>query len=145
MLVNAEDLFVALEAGDGEIEWCLDLSNGDVVPVVGDADPDLAEAVENQPERFVHIEPIGSHEAFRIREAFVAALPEGEPASELASALAQRRPFRRFKDALCDWPDVREQWFRFHDARLREIAQAWLAEREVEAELSERPAPPPEA
>jgi len=145
MLVNTNDLITALEASEGEVEWYLDLTNGAVVPLFSDLvddDPALADAVENQPDRFLPIEPIGSHEAFRIMEAFVEALPDGEPATSLASALCQRHPFRQFKDALLSWPHIREQWFRFHNARMREIAQGWLTGNEVAAQLTDRPTSP---
>jgi hypothetical protein len=148
MLVNADELITALEASEGEVEWYLDLTNGAVVPLFSDLvddDPDLADAVEHQPERFLPIAPIESHEAFRIMEAFVAALPAGEPTTRLASALAQRHPFRQFKEALLAWPHIREQWFRFHHARMRDLAQDWLTGNEVEAQLTDRPVSSPEA
>ena len=148
MLVSTDDLITALEAGEGEVEWYLDLTNGAVVPLFSDLvgeEPDLASAVENQPDRFLPIEPIGSHEAFRIMEAFVEALPGGEPTTRLASALSQRHPFRQFKDALLAWPHIREQWFRFHHARMRVIAQDWLTDNEVAAQLTDRPTSSPEA
>jgi hypothetical protein len=148
MLVNADDLITALEASEGEVEWYLDLTNGAVVPLFTDLvddDPDLADAVENQPDRFLLIDPIGSHGAFRIMEAFVEALPDGEPTARLAAALSQRHPFRQFKDALVRWPHIREQWFSFHHARMREIAQDWLTGNEVAAQLTDRPTSSPEA
>ena len=150
MLVNADDLISALESSDAEVEWYLDLSNGAVVPVFGDLldegeNAAMAEAVETQPERFVPIEPIASHEAFHIMEAFVETLPAGAPAERLSIALRERHPFRPFKDALLAWPPVREQWFRFHHARMREIAQDWLTGSELEATLTDRPVGSPEA
>ena len=141
MLVNAEDLIMALEASEGEVAWYLDITNGAVVPLFSDLvddDRELADAIENQPDRFLLIKSIGSPDAFRIMEAFVATLPAGEPTMRLDSALAQRHPFRQFKDALFAWPDIRERWFRFHHACMCEIAENWLAVNEIAAQLTDQ-------
>lgn len=150
MLVNIDDLIDALESRDGEPGWFLDLSTGEVVGLFGDLVDDdendaLREALEEQPDRFVPIEPLVSHEAFRIMEAFVEALPDKEPAKRLSMALGQRPPFRRFKDELLAWPRLREQWFRFHHDRMREHAKKWLSSNGISATLIDGPASSPEA
>jgi hypothetical protein len=148
MLVNADELIMALESGDSEVDWYLDLSTGAVVPVVGDlldVDPSMAEALEAQPDRFFAIDPISSHEAFSIMEAFVAGLPQGAPTARLAAALSQGRPFRHFKDALLEWPHIREQWFRFHNARMRMVAEEWITANDLSVQLSPRTESEPEA
>jgi len=150
MLVNLNDLIMALESADGEPGWFLDLLTGEVVGLFGDLVDDdendaLRQAIEEQPDRFVPIEPLATHEAFRIMEAFVDALLDEEPAKRLSMALGQRHPFRRFKDELLAWPLLREQWFRFHHDRMREHAQDWLAGNGISATLTDRPDPSLEA
>ena len=148
MLVNADELIMALESTDSEVEWYLDLSSGAVVPVVGDLldeDPSMAAALESEPDRFFAIDPISSHEAFSIMEAFVTGLPQGAPTVRLAATLGQRRPFRHFKDALLEWPHIREQWFRFHNARMRKVAEDWIIENDLSVQLSPRTESKPEA
>ena len=148
MLVNADELIMALESADSEVEWYLDLRSGAVVPIVGDLldeGPSMAEALEAEPDRFFAIDPISSHEAFGIMEAFVTGLPQGAPTTRLAAALGQRRPFRHFKDALLEWPHIREQWSRFHNARMRQVAEEWLTENELSVQLSPRTESEPEA
>ena len=148
MLVNADELIMALESADSEVEWYLDLRTGAVVPIVGDLldeDPSMAQALEAEPDRFFAIDPISSHEAFSIMEAFVAGLPQGAPTARLAAALGQRRPFRHFKDALLEWPHIREQWFRFHNARMRKVAEEWITGNELSLQLSPRTESEPEA
>ena len=148
MLIDAEAFIVALESRDAEVEWYLDLLSGQVLPLFSEAlddDPSFAAALEAAPDRYLLIDPIESHEAFRIIEAFVASLPPGDLSDRLASALAQRRPFRHFKDALLAWPLIREQWFRFHGARMRQVASEWLTENGVIATLTDRTTTDPEA
>ena len=45
----------------------------------------------------------------------------------LERAIAGRGAFRRFKDTLLDFPDLRPVWFAFHDARMERRAIEWLA------------------
>src|SRR6266516_4203797 len=45
-----------------------------------------------------------------------------------ASPIPGRGALRRFKDTLLDFPDLREAWFRFHDARVERRAIWWLVE-----------------
>lgn len=59
-----------------------------------------------------------------------------------------RGAFRRFKDTLFEFPDLRETWFRSHDVRMRRRAIEWLqdaglvAAEAAEAALSELEDPP---
>jgi hypothetical protein len=65
----------------------------------------------------------------------------------LERAIAGRGAFRRFKDALFDFPELREAWFRFHDARVERRAIRWLVdeglvdEAVAERAIDERPDP----
>jgi predicted nucleotidyltransferase len=45
----------------------------------------------------------------------------------LERAIAGRGAFRRFKDTLLNFPDLRQVWFAFHDARMERRAIEWLA------------------
>ncbi|MEX1025339.1 MAG: UPF0158 family protein [Planctomycetota bacterium] len=144
--MDANEIIMALESSGTGFDWYLDLSSGEVVPIVDDLLDEVSlEALDAQPDRFFPIEPMESYEAFNIMEAFVAGLPPGAPSTRLAAALGQRRPFRNFKDALLEWPEIREQWFRFHDACMREVAEAWIAEHDLSVQLSPRPDSEPEA
>ena len=147
ILVDADDLIIALESDGAELEWYLDLASGQVLPLFGDAcsDDDLAAALEAEPDRYFRVEPMGSPQAFRIMEAFVDTLPESAESERLEAALRQSRPFRHFKDSLAAWPPIREQWFRFHDARMRQVAEAWITGNEFEVRLTPATDPGPQA
>lgn len=55
----------------------------------------------------------------------------------LFRALEGRGAFRRFKDTLFDFPELRREWFSFHDRRMKRRAVEWLADRELIAEDAE--------
>ena len=98
-------------------------------------DEEEAELLDADPDRFLLIEPVPSYVGFEVMSDFVDTLPESKVFRELARALQQRRPFRRFKDVLLNYPAVREDWFRFHEQAFMKIIQEWLDDHGVEATL----------
>jgi hypothetical protein len=125
--VDPEDLANALESHLDEGSWLLDLESGEVILAASDSfEDEPGEEDYEDPEKFLPILPMPSRDAFRIMEAFVETLPDGEGSRSLAQVLGHPRPFRGFKDTLLEFPDLRERWFKFHDARMLEKAQEWL-------------------
>ncbi|HEX2078925.1 MAG TPA: UPF0158 family protein [Longimicrobium sp.] len=97
----------------------------------------------------IRIYPVESSEGFRWMERFAMSQPDSRVRERLLDALDRPRPFRRFKDALQDFPQVREAWHRHEDGKLKDAAREWLAYHHVAAELVEapppEPSPPPDA
>lgn len=77
---------------------------------------------------WVAIGSVGSHEGYRDMAEFVAGVHHRRAAELLDRAIAGRGAFRRFKDTLFEFPELREQWFRYRDARSRRRAVRWLAD-----------------
>jgi hypothetical protein len=128
--VDLSMLPVALES-HGENQWYLDLETGDVIPVFDG--PQEEEKIEDAPERFLLIEAADtSSDDFRVMEDFVAGLPPGEAKRDLERVLRRAKPFRNFREALRDWPEIEKQWFAVRDRRSEEAARAWLADHEIE-------------
>jgi predicted nucleotidyltransferase len=82
-------------------------------------------------------------------EDFAARVPDTRARDLLLRAIAGRGAFRRFKDTLLEFPEIRQSWFRFHDARMQRRAIVWLEERgfiappAAERALADRPEPEP--
>lgn len=104
-------------------------------------DEGLEENIENNPERYVHIDPIPSSVSWQVMADFIDGLRESRAKAELARAIERNHPFRRFKDTLLAYPKIREEWFRFHGSALTKLAEEWLEEAGIEAELKPLPAP----
>lgn len=139
--IDADDLIQAMSwsldlmGGDGG--WYLDTETGDVL-LVSDAVDDLPEDIEDNP-RYLWIEQISPDESYRIMEDFVDTLTDERAAQSLSRALEGRKPFRRFKDTLFDFPILREAWFAFeHEARLR-LAEEWCEDNGIAAEWRPKP------
>jgi predicted nucleotidyltransferase len=137
--VDLRALAEALEDHSPETIWWFDPRAGGVEPHADPLDADF-EAAEHPSDRgLIRIEPIPSREAYRDMEDFIGRLRDPRVRELLDRAIAGRGAFRRFKDALLDFPDLRQNWFAFHDARMERRAIEWLAGQGlVEASVAER-------
>lgn len=143
--VDLSDLSEALEDHSYDHSWWLDPETGEVVlwsdyfEEEGEPDPE---------ERALRpIEAAGSDEGYRDMQDFIALVRDSRARGMLARAIEGRGAFRRFKDTLFEFPELRDAWFRFHDVRLERRAIEWLvgeglvAEEAANAALDERPDP----
>ncbi|HEX6748101.1 MAG TPA: UPF0158 family protein [Longimicrobium sp.] len=152
--IDEGELLMAMDSGDGTDLWYLDRRTGAVILTDEDyllddeSDEDEEEdelldedaAVrkmidEDKEDRYLPIPSLSSDEGFRIMERFAGTVDDRRIREELFDALDRRRPFRSFKDALLAHPEVREQWFTYHENQLREAALDWLRSEEIDAEL----------
>ena len=125
-----------------DTEWFLDLETGEVVPRVGEdqvGEDATDKLIEENPDRFRAIESVPSHRSFKIMESFVSQLPASREKFRLEDVLEGRKPFRNFKDALSDMDPLRDEWFRFELESFAVIAQEWLEDEGIEADLIIRP------
>jgi predicted nucleotidyltransferase len=120
------ELCMALEDNSPEHAWWLDPRSGELElwSEFGDT-PD-----EEHPEArgLVFVEPVDSAESYSDMEDFAARAPDPRARDLLLRAIAGRGAFRRFKDTLLEFPELREAWFRFHDAQMQRRAILWLEE-----------------
>jgi predicted nucleotidyltransferase len=139
------DLCEALDDHSYEHGWWLDPQTGEVVLW-----SDLAEEQgEAHPDSrgWRSIDPTPSHEAYADMEAFIAGVRDARARELLERSIAGRGAFRRFKDTLFDFPELREAWFRFRDARAERRAIEWLrdegliAAEQAEQAIAARPDP----
>ncbi len=125
LTIKRDDLIEALitnldSLGGG---WFLDTETGTVL-LASDATDDMPEDIEDNP-RYLAIGLISSGESFIIMEDFVTGIGDCKEANHLAKALARPKPFRQFKDTLCDYPELREAWFTCEQAAYTRLAEDW--------------------
>jgi predicted nucleotidyltransferase len=139
------ELCMALEDNSPEHDWWLDPRTGELEPW-----SELGDNVgEEHPEErgLVAVDPIDSAESYSDMEDFAAGVSDGRARDLLLRAIAGRGAFRRFKDTLLEFPELREAWFGFHDARTERRAIVWLEDRGLigaaaaQAALADRPEP----
>jgi hypothetical protein len=127
LTIDLEELIWALNTRDplgGSSHW-LNIESGTILSLIG---PDAVDESDEDPrddDRWLFIEPSESSEAFRVMEDFVDRCGDDRLARALGQALQQRKPFRRFKDALAAHPAQREAWFAFERLAMESIARRW--------------------
>jgi len=72
------------------------------------------------------------------------ALEHASPAASqrLQQALDQRKPFRRFKDSLGEFPDDRQRWFEFESKEMKRIAEEFYEDEGYAVRWTESPGDP---
>ena len=126
--VDVDELCSALEDNSPEHDWFLDPATGRLEFRSAYLD-DASEGWDPDERGLLFVDPIGSHEAYSDMEDFVALVTDRQARELLACAIGGRGAFRRFKDTLLGFPELREAWFRFHDARMQRRAIGWLRDR----------------
>ncbi|HEY6778846.1 MAG TPA: UPF0158 family protein [Thermoleophilaceae bacterium] len=114
--VDLADLALALEDHSEEHSWWLDADTGEVEPHFT-GEPETAHFPESDGRRLILVEPLPTAIGYGDMEDFVAFVREPRTRDLLERAIAGRGALRRFKDTLLDYPELREAWFAFHDAR----------------------------
>jgi predicted nucleotidyltransferase len=146
LTMDLSDLCMALEDNSSEHQWWLDPNSGELELRVLDYSAD-GEANDPEERGFIYVDPIDSHEAYGDMEDFSLGVADPRARDLLERAIAGRGAFRRFKDTLLDFPELREAWFRFHDVRMERRAIAWLeregavAAEDAERAIAQRPDP----
>jgi hypothetical protein len=143
--VDLRSLCEALEDHSDETSWWLDPRTGEVEPHSTSSldDDDLAGDPEER--GLVWVDPVASGESYRDLEDFVACVRDPRAHDLLERAITGRGAFRRFKDTLFEFPDLRAAWFAFHDRQMECRAIDWLLDHGLidqaggEAALAARP------
>jgi predicted nucleotidyltransferase len=124
--VDLRSLAEALEDHSPETSWWFDPQSGDIAPRVDSLHADDGEQEDLFDQGLILVEPIPSREAYGDMEDFIGRVRHPKARDVLERAIAGRGAFRRFKDTLLDFPDLRQAWFAFHDARMERRAIEWL-------------------
>ncbi|MBI4296290.1 MAG: hypothetical protein HY667_04140 [Chloroflexi bacterium] len=82
--------------------------------------------------RHISIPHADSDEAYSDMVDFIATVQNRRLQDRLTQAIAQHRPFRRFKDILEGDPEERERWFSFSNGRICERTPEWLRDEGIE-------------
>ena len=121
--IDLEELALALEDNSWESAWWIDPETGALEFCSQD---DVVDAFELR--GLIQVESVASREAYADMARFVDLVRSRRPRELLARAIQGRGAFRRFKDTLLEFPDLRAEWFSFHDRLLRRRGIEWLTD-----------------
>jgi len=132
-----EGLAVAFENQLPHSHSFLDLETGKVLTINNsDAVPDPPDPAE----KYLYIQPRPSREGYRTMQNFIQTLDDALLIERLTNALVGKGAFRRFKDQLLNYPEVRQQWFAYKDAEVYNYIRDWLESRGIEPSNEPPPA-----
>ncbi|MCF8568272.1 UPF0158 family protein [Alicyclobacillus tolerans] len=136
--VNLDELCDANEMNSDEISHYLDVNTGEILMrmdplLTGYKDEDLEEELEDE-ERYLELPTIASRDAYGLMVDFVETVKSTELQDRLNTALNGRKPFRTFKDVLFDFPEDRENWFKFERETHRREILKWLEDENITIE-----------
>jgi predicted nucleotidyltransferase len=124
--IDLDELCHALEDHTGLSSWFIDKSGNIHLFTDGMWDGEDVGRDFEPPDDCRRIDPIDSRESYDDLADFTASVRDPEARELLERAIAGRGAFRRFKDVLSEFPDLRTAWFKFHDTRLERHAIEWL-------------------
>ena len=112
---------------DYEHLWLVDPRTGEVA--FWNTGIDGANPVDPDELDLIAIDPLPSYMWFKDMADFAEGVSDRRAGQDLARALRERRPFRRFRDRMYDrHPDLISSWEAFRDSRGRRRAVKWLLE-----------------
>ena len=144
LAINWRELERAFEGGGdaAATEWYLDRMTGKLECLI-EGDPDseaVRDRLDRDVDRYARIEPPGTEEEYAWMEEFVAGVSHAKATKDLQRALEGAGTFKRFRETLNRYPELRDQWFAVRERRTREAMVAWLAAQGIEPQT---PLPPP--
>jgi len=135
--INLSELMDAFDNCRIGYEFYLNLETGELLHIAEEfMDTEeiekIYERLDSEPEKYLIIPTDSSRKGYQDMVAFTESLEDENLREKLWIALDGRGAFRRFRNILLNYPDVREEWFKFKDKRLEERVRQWLEENEIE-------------
>lgn len=126
--VRWAELETAVERNAPDTESFLDTRTGEVITLVESAPnaQELRTRVMNGGDSFLRVEPASSREQYKWMERFVAGVVDPVLRERLIISIDGKGAFRRFKDALLNYPTERERWFTYRGELLHWHIQEWF-------------------
>jgi hypothetical protein len=132
--VRWAELETAVERNAPDTESFLDVRTGEVITLIESA-PNVAELrsrVMAGGDAFLRVEPASSREQYKWMERFVAGVTDPVLRERLIISIDGKGAFRRFKDALLNYPVERERWFTYRGELLHWHIQEWFKRDEIQ-------------
>jgi len=112
-----------LDRETGKVESRLDPQ---VYGTSGEDEDDLDQRFEEDPERYEEIPKYAGHDEYNLMCRFTESVDEEDIRERLDVALQGKGAFRRFRDVVFRYPDLRAKWFAMRQDALLTEALDWL-------------------
>ena len=145
LTLDSEDIKMAMS--DQNTEWLLDPATGklcldpeDAAFAFGHDDAELWTPAD--PEQVLPIPHFASSDGYQLMQQFALEVAGSEASERLQYALRMRKPFRRFKDTLIDFPDDERRWFQFEADEMKRFAADFYEDEGYAVRWTEAPSEP---
>ena len=133
--IDLDELCSAMEDSSYKHEYYLDLETGEILFLSEYTDDEetgkLKDKIEEESDRYERIPKAESHEGYGDMVDFIATVKDERLVELLEVAINGKGAFRRFKDVLLNYPEQRDGWFQFKDAKVQDRALEWLDDIDV--------------
>ncbi len=130
---DLDSLLLAFEFHSLEHQQVLDIETGEIIMFSEfDDEEGVMTKIEKNPERYLSIPSIESHEAYDEMVDFTDTVTDKDLQEKLWIALDGKGAFGRFKRVLDGYPQERQRWFAYKDECTRRRVQEWLDDHGIE-------------
>lgn len=119
--------FLDLQTGEVESQFC-----PDALADRGEDEDDFDRRFEAEPERYEEIPQYSGHEEYGLMCRFADAVDADDIREQLVVALQGKGAFRRFRDVVFRYSDLKARWFAMRQDALLKEALEWLASLDIE-------------
>ena len=155
--VAMDDILEAMTGSDTEpVRWFLDLEAGkvesqlssEVLEGLDEEETEFDHTFAENPERYEEIPKYAGHDEYNLMCRFADTVDEDDIRERLDIALQGKGAFRRFRDVIFRYPDLKAKWFATRQEVLLKEALDWLDSLEIEPiyelrRIEPEPAGPP--
>jgi len=133
--IDFDELCGAFEESDVSHHYFIDTKENKLIYINDEVDDNPQEELEKMgDDRYIHLPERMPNEGFEIMENFAYTIKDFKVAEKFHEVLENKKPFRNFKDLLLEYPELREDWFKYKDKQIKNEVIDWLLEKDIELE-----------
>lgn len=133
LTIDLDDLIMALSTRyelDDPSHY-LDLDSGEVI-YAGEGLEALPSDLATNPQRYLWIEPVKAEPALLVIQSFIGHVSDPEARALLTDAFEDNAPFDAFTEAMASLPQLRGEWFSFHQRSYMDLAGQWCLQHGIQ-------------
>ena len=81
---------------------------------------------------YLQVPSVSSHQGYEFMRDFIETVGDAQLRAALEDAIAERKPFRRFRNVIERHPDALKRWHDYKSARVLALVVAWLRSQGIE-------------
>ena len=128
--LDLDQLVDLLQGGEHHSGQRLNVQTGEALPhqMFAETADQFVEDEDAIEDELLYVDALGSREAYRDMERFIADIVPPLIADPLTEAIIGKGAFSRFRTRIADWPDLADAWRLYSEERWLGRARLWLAE-----------------